>query len=163
MLLISLSHLFLLPFSPFLPPLRHLTLCGPPSLFLSPIPCPFIITPSLPLVSWLAGSRWRGREGGRDAGKEGWRREGGRGVVGGRAAVICSPVHTITVPTNSLLSYFPQPNCSWISFRRTLLATEANVKNEVPQIAPCLGKQIQCCFPFINLCAAARHKLSCHF
>lgn len=76
-LLISLSHLFLLPFSPFLPPLRHLTLCGPPSFFLSPIPCPFIITPSLPLVSWLTGSRWRGREGGRDVEKEGWKGGGG--------------------------------------------------------------------------------------
>lgn len=80
-LLISLSHLFLLPFSPFLPPLRHLILCGPPSLFLSPIPCPFIITPSLPLVSWLAGSRWRGREGGRDVGKEGWRIGGVGGLL----------------------------------------------------------------------------------
>lgn len=54
------------------------------SLSLSPIPCPFIITPSLPLVSWLAGSRWRGRKGGRDVGKDGWRqglKTGGEGGV----------------------------------------------------------------------------------
>lgn len=50
-------------------------LWSPFSLFL--VPCPFIIAPSLPLVSRLAGSRWWGREGGRDVGKDGWRREVG--------------------------------------------------------------------------------------
>lgn len=67
------------PFFPFPPPSPSSNPLRPPP-FLSPIPCPFIITPSLPLVSWLAGSRWRGREGGRDVGKEGWRmwgRDGG--------------------------------------------------------------------------------------
>lgn len=53
-------------------PLLHLALCGPLSLS-PPVPCPFIIAPSLPLVSRLAGSRWRGREGGRDVGRDGWR------------------------------------------------------------------------------------------
>lgn len=60
-------------FPSLLSPLLHLALCGPLSRSLSPVPCPFIIAPSLPLVSRLAGSRWRGREGGRDVGKDGWR------------------------------------------------------------------------------------------
>lgn len=47
------------------------TLWSPLSFF--PVPCPFIIAPSLPLVSRLAGSRWWGREGGRDVGEDGWR------------------------------------------------------------------------------------------
>lgn len=133
------------PFFPFPPPspssnpLRSplsLPLSNPLSLHHHSLP------PSGVMARWLQVAREGGRKGCREGGME----DGRGGGVGGRAAVICSPVHTITVPTNSLLSYFPQPNCSWISFRRTLLASEANMKNEVPQIAPCLGKQIQC-FP----------------
>lgn len=40
------------------PILLHPALCGPLALSRSSFPCPFIITPFLPLVSQLTGSRW---------------------------------------------------------------------------------------------------------
>lgn len=92
----AIPHLYILPSSPSSSPSS-----SPLWSSLSPLPCPFIITPSLPLVSWLAGSRWRGRKGGRDVGKDGcrnWRQEE-KEVF----AVICSYVHTTTVQTNTLL------------------------------------------------------------
>lgn len=78
-------------------------LWSPLSFF--PVPCPFIIAPSLPLVSRLAGSRWWGREGGRDVGEDGWR-EGWK--TGGGDVLSSVPMF---IPSQHRPTSW---NCSWM-------------------------------------------------